>query len=472
MVCPKCQTNVSDKRSRCDRCGQDLTLFRKIYRTSNLYYNIGLEKARVRDLSGAIIALRKSLELDKTNTNARNLLGLVYFEMGETVAALSEWVISRHFQPKNNDADSYINAIQDNPTRLEGLNQAIKRYNNALTFAKQGSEDLAVIQLKKVIQLNPHFIRAYHLLSLLYMKAGENEKAKKYLMKAAKIDVSNTTTLRYMKELEIQNVSPKEGDSSSNSDSSPIMPVSSYREDKPNVMAFVNLIIGVIIGLAVTAILIVPSVKNRNMADNNQDYVDYNAGLAALEEKEAAIAKLQDEKSELQQKVYELQAELNSIEIPEDNPNLYDPLFQASSLYMDELEKRERNRDYTQIAEILRSIDTSQYESQVSLELLDRLKQGTYPAVSEVHYDRGHKLYSEYKYEEALEELILSYYYDPNNINAIYFIARSYHRLEDYDSARTYYEIIVNDFPDSRRYQDALTHLNSLPAVENSTEDN
>ena len=68
--------------------------------------------------------------------------------MGETVAALSEWVISKHFKPENNDADDYINAIQDNPTKLDGLNQAIKRYNNALTFAKQGSDDLAIIQLK------------------------------------------------------------------------------------------------------------------------------------------------------------------------------------------------------------------------------------------------------------------------------------------------------------------------------------
>ena len=74
MVCPNCRGNVSDKRNRCDRCGQDLTLYKKIYRVSNMYYNLGLEKAKVRDLSGAITALRKSLELNKTNTDARNLL--------------------------------------------------------------------------------------------------------------------------------------------------------------------------------------------------------------------------------------------------------------------------------------------------------------------------------------------------------------------------------------------------------------
>lgn len=34
------------------------------------------------------------------NTNARNLLGLVYFEMGESVKALSEWVISKSLQER------------------------------------------------------------------------------------------------------------------------------------------------------------------------------------------------------------------------------------------------------------------------------------------------------------------------------------------------------------------------------------
>ena len=463
MVCPNCQSNVSDKRNRCERCGHDLTIYKKIYRVSNLYYNIGLEKAKVRDLSGAITALRKSLELNKRNTNARNLLGLIYFEIGDTVAALTEWVISRHFKPDENDADKYINAVQDNPTRLDALNQAIKRYNNALTFARQGSEDLAIIQLKRVLQLNPHFIRAYQLLALLYIKMGETEKAKKCLLKASRIDVSNTTTLKYMKELEQQPALVREGASVSAGDSSTVMPVSTYKEEKPNVMAFVNLIVGVIIGLAVTVILIVPSIKRKNVAGNNQDYVDYNAGLAALEEKDAAIAKLQEENSDLQQKINELQAELDSIEIPEENPNLYDTLFQASSLYMDELSKRERDRDYTQIAQILRTTDTSQYESEEAMQLINRLKQEIFPLVSEEHYEKGYKLYSEYKYEEALDELFLAYDYDPTNVDAIYFIARTYHRLEDYESARTYYEIVINNFPDSRRYQNAVSYLSRLP---------
>lgn len=464
MICPNCQGNISDKRSRCDRCGQDLTIYKKILRSSNLYYNKGLSRAKVRDLSGAIIALKYSLELNKANTNARNLLGLIYFEMGETVAALSEWVISRYFKPEDNDADKYINAVQDNPTRLDSLNQAIKRYNNALTFAKQDSDDLAIIQLKRVLSLNPHFIRAYHLISLLYMKNGEKDKAKRHLLRVARIDVSNTTTLRYLKELEAKPVAAYRGvtDSEKDNPNSSIVPVSSYREEKPNIIAYVNLIVGVLIGLAVGAFLLYPSLKNKDVADNNQNHVDYSAGLAVIEEKDATIATLQDEKADLEERVVRLQAELDSIEIPENNPNVYDPLFEVTNLYIGELAKDETDRELLELAELIRLIDTSNYESDASFQLLNYLKGEIFPTASDDYYDRGHDLYSAYKYEEALEDFHIAYQYNSENVNAIYFLGRTYHRLEDYESARLYYEIVINDFPDSRRYKNAKSYYDRI----------
>ena len=70
---------------------------------------------------------------------ARNLLGLVYFETGEVVAALSEWVISKNLRPKKNIADDYINMVQSNPTRLDTINKTIKKYNQALLYCHQES---------------------------------------------------------------------------------------------------------------------------------------------------------------------------------------------------------------------------------------------------------------------------------------------------------------------------------------------
>ena len=144
------------------------------------------------------------------------------------------------------------------------------------------------------------------------------------------------------------------------------------------------------------------------------------------------------------------------------SPKLYEPLFEASSLYMDELAKEEKDREFMQIAEILRLLDTSQYESELSLQLIDRIKQEIYPGLSKEYYNSGHDLYGDYKYEEALVDLMLSYNYDPTNVNTIYFIGRTYHRLEDYDNAKVYYEMIINDYSDSKRFQNAKSYLRRI----------
>ena len=172
MRCIYCGTPLSSI-DYCTGCGADVTLQKRIARISNLLYNEGLEKAQVRDLSGAIACLKRSLKFNKENVAARNLLGLVYFETGEVVSALSEWVISKNLNVPDNVADVYIAKLQANKNKLDTINQTIRKYNQALLYCRQDNEDMAMIQLKKVLVQNPKFIKAYHLLALLYLKRQE-----------------------------------------------------------------------------------------------------------------------------------------------------------------------------------------------------------------------------------------------------------------------------------------------------------
>ena len=122
MNCIFCGTPLSE-HDYCKGCGADTTLLKRIARISNLLYNQGLEKAMVRDLSGAIVCLKRSLKFNKDNIDARNLLGLVYYETGEVVSALSEWVISKNKSTQNNLADVYIDKLQSNKNKLDLINQ-------------------------------------------------------------------------------------------------------------------------------------------------------------------------------------------------------------------------------------------------------------------------------------------------------------------------------------------------------------
>ena len=67
------------------------------------------------------------------------------------VAALCEWVVSKNMKQKDNLAVYYIDKMQANPIRLEIINRTVNKYNLALSYYRQGNEDMAVIQLKKLL---------------------------------------------------------------------------------------------------------------------------------------------------------------------------------------------------------------------------------------------------------------------------------------------------------------------------------
>ncbi|SHO51917.1 tetratricopeptide repeat protein [Anaerocolumna xylanovorans] len=466
MICPACNKSIQGKNNRCECCGEDLTVYKKVYMMSNRYYNEGLEKSKVRDLSGAVIILKKSLELNKRNTDARNLLGLIYYEMGESVAALSEWVISKHFQQETNDADRYMELVQANPTRLENLNQTTKRYNAALLSAKQGNEDLAIIQLKKVTNLNPHFVKALQLLALLYMKAGDMEKALKNLTKASKIDVSNTTTLRYLKELnEVTSTSAEDGKAERKEERKVIAePIAfshaPYKEDKPNIWPFVNLIIGIAVGILGAMFLILPTVKDNYQSEYSKKINDNSAAVNEWQQKYDSVQK---EKESQDTKIDGLNKQIEELKGSQSDDTIYEQLIKTAALYINELQKGSSSQiDYLAVADELAKIQNDKLEQTEAVALYTNIKQAVGSNASAALYEKGHDQYSARKYDDALKNLLSAYELDATNVDAVYFIGRSYHQLGDYDNAKKYYNIVIEKFPDSWRVNDAKQRMTDI----------
>lgn len=468
MNCPKCGNVVAARRNRCEICGKDLSIYRRTSRLSNAYYNRGLEKAKVRDLTGAVLMLKKSLEMNKRNTNARNLLGLVFFEMGETVAALSEWVISKHFQSQDNDADVYIEAVQANPTKLDAMNQAIKKYNIALDSAKQGSDDLAIIQLKKVISLNPHFIRALLFLALLYMKNNELERARRCLVKASKIDLTNTTTLRYMSELNLMvsggEAAPtpywSEGDVLAEPMSKPISPISTYKEEKPNVWLFINLVLGVIIGVLVVFFLIVPTVKQNVEKEYIQNERDYNSDISALT---AKLISAEKEVESLNTKLSQKQQELDAIVIPEYDREMYDSLLIALYRYIEYKETDTlTNEAVVEVAELLAMVDTKRMEKEEADKLCEMVRSEIYPIAAKTTYEQGIDAFDNGDYTSSYQYLTKSYTYQPNDDYTLYYLGKACVELKEYEQARGYYQKLLDEFPDSGLVKYAKKRLEDI----------
>lgn len=272
----------------------------RFFRQSDYWYNDGLRKANMRDLSGAVSSLKRSLQYNRSNIAARNLLGLVYYGRGEVVEALVEWIISKNLKSYENIANYYIKKVQESPNELEQINQAIHKYNQCLVYARQHGEDLAIIQLKKVIQAHPTFLKAHQLLALLYIGTEQYAKARQLLRRAHKMDITNTITLAYMHELsqmQKQKVTKlkeekEETVTYSLGNETIIQPVSASLKDNAAVLTIVNIIIGIVLGAAVVWFLISPTVIQNKTRETNNTIVELSEEVAA---RDTQISVLKDE---------------------------------------------------------------------------------------------------------------------------------------------------------------------------------
>ena len=343
MNCVNCGAFLTDMDlDYCPNCGYNVLIQKKVDYLSKSFYNQGLEKASIRDLSGAIACLKQSLIYDKRNIKARNLLGLVYFETGEVVSALSEWVISKNLQPTRNLATEYINKLQANRNRLNAINETIKKYNHALLLCREGHEDMAAIQLRKILSQNPKLIKGYHLLALIQMKNHEWNKARRTLRKAARIDKTNTTTLRFLREVDEQTgvttkleKKGKKGFFHSGSSKQQEMDVLApdqvvqqpvYRE-RSRISLFFVLMTGIVAGVGAFWMLAVPAIRQGIYKEANQQIVQYSESLAS---QAAELTKAQNDAKEAPNSADEVTQQLTS---EQTKSTSYQALLQAYADY-------------------------------------------------------------------------------------------------------------------------------------------
>lgn len=452
MNCYNCGTELG-REDFCQGCGANVKGYKKIIMASNAYYNDALAKAEVRDLSGAIESLKMSLKFYKLNINARNLLGLVYFERGEAVEALTEWVISKNYKPKDNIASRYLDEIQNNRARLDSINQTIKKYNQALLYCKQDSKDLAVIQLKKVLTLNPKLVSGHQLLALLYLREEKYDLAKKSLHNAAKIDANNTITLRYMKEVN-QHLheggeprKKKEEQVAYRSGNETIIQPKYNMKESSAMGTILNMVIGIAIGVAITCFLVVPGVR-RDVQNKAKEEV--LAANNAVSSKTQELSALQSQIEELTDQVAGAQKNAQGTEI---KISSYDQLIAAYAAYVD------GNIDEAGTA-----------LSNVNEEYLSESAKAVYGTINaqinedyiKALYDEGYGAYNGQRFAEAAEALQKVVDMDETYSDgyALYYLAQAYRKNNDLETAKIYYQKISELYPGTERARNAAKYIN------------
>ncbi len=426
-------------------------------KAANSYYNRGLVRARERDLSGAAPLLKRALELDKTHMEARNLLGLVFYESGEVGDALVQWVISMGLQPENNPAIRYLDDIRRKSGRIRTYARQIQRYNAALELAKHGVHDTAIHQLSGVLSQHPNYVRAGLLLSLLLMEAEDWTRAEHYLKQVQQTDVGNPQAARYL--LEVQEHLEMQQDRKDSAqgeemlknayshrqmtDDDVIIP-SSYREST-GWQTVMNIGIGLLIGAAAVLFLYMPTKTAELSREHNQDLIAVSEKLSAANHE---ISELKNSDASAEAERGNLINQLNTIE--EDYTyklSQYQKLIGILDDY--------RSNNYSHAADLFATIDTEQLtdvddESDVSVTEVYNSIAGKMRAEGYLSlYGLGDAAYDRGEYESAINYYVKALAINPDYEPALFKQALTYKVMGDIQSANNLFGEVILRFPDT-----------------------
>lgn len=452
MRCIYCNTPLA-AIDYCTGCGADITIQKRIVRISNLLYNEGLEKALVRDMEGAITCLKRSLKFNKENIDARNLLGLCYYETGEAVSALCEWVVSKNLKQEDNVADYYLDQLQNNKNKLDTINQTIRKYNQSVMYCREDNEDMAIIQLKKVINQNPKLVKAYQLLALLYMKRQEYERARRLLKKAAHIDMTNTMTLRYLQEIEDATGKStslnkkhkkyeKEKDEKVSgtlrymSGTETVIQPTTFR-DSSTIATFINIILGILLGGAIVWFLVVPANRQNVNDAANRHITEANTKLATESVK---VQELQDQIDGYAEQTKRAEQERDDAL---QKAQSYEDLLAVANVYV--------GGDQSTAAGLITSLNGDDFTGNAKT-LYDTLGGAVQASLFTKYYDEGTVAYVAQDYAKAADQLQKAIEADPEraqakHYDALLYLGMAWYTLGDHTKADEAFNQIVKYYP-------------------------
>lgn len=376
----------------------------KIQYAANGFYNHGLELAKERDLSGAAECLKRALQFNKYHTDARNLLGLIFYEMGETSDALVQWVISVHLQPENNRADKYLDKVQRRPGQLEHASSLIRKYNQALIHAQNGSDDLAVLQLKRIVEEKPNYVKAHLLLALLYIGHEDYTKAGRSLYKVLQIDKNNRRAVRYMEyvksktgKADVEKRKLKNAFSHREMEDNDVILPPTYKENT-GWQSIINIGIGLILGVIVVLFMILPARDRSLNYQHNQEmrlYADkLNLANQEVDRLEKEAEKFAKEREEAETNLENLIGDSGSTLVQ------YQKIAEILQAY--------RKDDFQSAVKLYIDMDTSKISDETMLSILSEIEAdmtANAPAVLETlaaesnaagDYDSALRYYEEY----------------------------------------------------------------------------
>lgn len=362
-----------------------------------------------------------------------------------------------------------LEEIRKNKTELYKANQMIKKYNQALNYAKQGNDDLAMLQLKNVVAAIPNFVDAYLLMALLSIKGDNLEAARSFLDTILAIDPQNESAKEYKKEFDLppEMEAPAESDEAEKKkkEKKPAKQVSetpkkktgnpfhvsSIQENASGKGPMFYMVTGIVIGVIVAAVLIYPTVRASFNHKNSSQVEDYKEQILA---KDTQLKSNEKKIKEAQAAQKKAEDELEEYVGTSKKDGIYDLLLKALQEYSD--------RNYTESAVALLDIDRDKLTTKNMKSIYDDLKTKVYPNARSGLYTKGKSAYYAKDYKTAISYLKKAIEVSDTDVYAYNFLAQSYEASGDEKNAKKTYETIIKKFPSTSSARTAQSKIDAM----------
>lgn len=182
---------------------------------------------------------------------------------------------------------------------------AVTAYNKALHSIKLDNVDLAVMSLKKALELNSSFVDANILMALCRMKQGNISAAIRLLEKVLRIDKENEKAVAYLKELKPDTTSVFKKKNKENTEKKGVTIIRNLMNHSYSMLSFG---VGALCAVVILGGLIMPAISGgyrKNLEEQELQYnIDLNNKNDQLSKNNETIKRLTDENENLKSKLY------------------------------------------------------------------------------------------------------------------------------------------------------------------------
>ena len=326
---------------------------------------------------------------------------------------------------------------------------------------------MAIIQLKKAIAVHPTYVKAYQLLALLYLKTEQYTAARQVLRTAHKLDTTDDFTLRYMHELnqirKNRTVKFKENEKKDQQtvtynigNETIIQPVSTNFKERTGLHTVLNMLIGLVVGVAVMWFLVMPAVNSSRQKELNKQTVEFSDQIAT---QDAQISALKKELEEYRSTSEESE---NAKATGESTQESYEIVMNIYKHYSDS------DMSNAAMVEELIKVNPDSLGT-IGLERYNEMTGKLYPKQCEKIYSEAKDNFDAENYKDAISKLtqILQMDEGYGDGAAKLLLAQSYEKSGDKDQANALYQKLVEDYKDT----DIATSAQAALDAQNAKED-